>query len=63
MRPCNWIGGLDLNDNSIGGNGQDTRSPFVTVLVSMNKKMRVIRIGEGLGHKVWFSFTQFKIHD
>ena len=46
IRPCNWIGGLDLNDNFTSVSGQDARSPVVTVLVSLNKKMRVIRIGE-----------------
>ncbi|TVY48904.1 Transforming growth factor-beta receptor-associated protein [Lachnellula occidentalis] len=44
IRPCNWIGGIDLNSD-LAGRGQDQTGP-VTVLVSLNKKMRVIRIGE-----------------
>ena len=45
IRPCNWIGGLDLNTDLLG-KGQDGKSAAVTVLVSLNKKMRVIKIGE-----------------
>ncbi|ESZ97623.1 hypothetical protein SBOR_2024 [Sclerotinia borealis F-4128] len=43
IRPCNWIGGTDLNTDPINAE-QDGRG--VTVLVSLNKKMRVVRIGE-----------------
>ncbi|KAK6601593.1 hypothetical protein H4I96_06934 [Botrytis cinerea] len=43
IRPCNWIGGTDLNTDLISPE-QDGRG--VTVLVSLNKKMRVVRIGE-----------------
>ncbi|KAG4030347.1 hypothetical protein MFRU_012g00870 [Monilinia fructicola] len=43
IRPCNWIGGTDLNTDLISPD-QDGRG--VTVLVSLNKKMRVVRIGE-----------------
>ncbi|RAL60791.1 hypothetical protein DID88_009896 [Monilinia fructigena] len=43
IRPCNWIGGIDLNTDLISPD-QDGRG--VTVLVSLNKKMRVVRIGE-----------------
>lgn len=45
IRPCNWIGGIDLNTDLAGYN-QDRDGGPVTVLVSLNKKMRVIRIGE-----------------
>lgn len=45
IRSCNWIGGLDLNADQ-NGDGQDGRRPAVTVLLSLNKKMRVIKIGE-----------------
>ena len=42
---CNWIGGIDLNaDND--GSGQGGQRPAATVLLSLSKKMRVIRIGE-----------------
>lgn len=45
IRSCNWIGGLDLNadPNAVP---QDGRSPSVTLLLSLNKKIRVIRISE-----------------
>ncbi|KAN0115076.1 hypothetical protein V8E51_004620 [Hyaloscypha variabilis] len=45
IRPCNWIGGIDLNLDPRGA-GQDGKSPSVTVLASLNKKIRVIKIGE-----------------
>ncbi|KIN06161.1 hypothetical protein OIDMADRAFT_113954 [Oidiodendron maius Zn] len=45
IRSCNWIGGLDLNVDQKGGR-QDGKSASVTVLLSLNRKMRVIRIGE-----------------
>lgn len=44
IRPCNWIGGTDLNSED--GDGQDGKAPFVTVLASLNKKIRVIKISE-----------------
>ncbi|APA10477.1 hypothetical protein SS1G_07013 [Sclerotinia sclerotiorum 1980 UF-70] len=43
IRPCNWIGGIDLNTDIIT---PDQDGGGVTVLVSLNKKMRVVRIGE-----------------
>jgi hypothetical protein len=45
IRSCNWIGGLDLNVDQ-NGSRQDGKSAFATVLLSLNRKMRVIRIGE-----------------
>lgn len=39
IRPCNWIGGIDLNTDPKEG-------PAVVVLASLNKKIRVIKIGE-----------------
>lgn len=45
IRPCNWIGGIDLNTDPKGGDS-DGRSPSVIVLASLNKKIRVIRISE-----------------
>jgi hypothetical protein len=45
IRSCNWIGGLDLNADQNRG-PQDGRSRSVTVLLSLNKKIRVIRIGD-----------------
>ena len=37
---CNWIGGVDLNS------AQDPGATSVTVLLSLNKRIRVIRIAE-----------------
>ncbi|PBP28876.1 hypothetical protein BUE80_DR000067 [Diplocarpon rosae] len=45
IRPCNWIGGIDLNTD-LSGSGKDVRNPSVTVLASLNKKIRVIKISE-----------------
>lgn len=45
IRPCNWIGGVDLNLDPRGG-GEDGKNPAVTVLASLNRKIRVIKISE-----------------
>ncbi|KAJ5054583.1 uncharacterized protein L3040_000853 [Drepanopeziza brunnea f. sp. 'multigermtubi'] len=45
IRPCNWIGGIDLNVD-LGGSGQDVQNPSVTVLASLTKKIQVIKISE-----------------
>lgn len=45
IRPCNWIGGLDLNNESLRSR-QEGKPTAVTVLVSLKKKMRVVKIGE-----------------
>jgi hypothetical protein len=45
IRPCNWIGGIDLNTD-LGSSGQDGKTPSVTVLASLNKRIRVIKISE-----------------
>lgn len=37
---CNWIGGVDLNST------QEPGTTSVTVLLSLNKRIRVIRIAE-----------------
>ncbi|KAK3900830.1 hypothetical protein C8A05DRAFT_35513 [Staphylotrichum tortipilum] len=42
VRNCNWIGGVDLNDNDTG----DARSPGVTILLSLSRRVQVVRIGE-----------------
>ena len=46
IRPSNWIGGIDLNTDIKDGNTIDGKSPSVTVLASLNKKIRVIKISE-----------------
>ncbi|KUJ21072.1 uncharacterized protein LY89DRAFT_704998 [Mollisia scopiformis] len=45
IRSCNWIGGIDLNTDikDVNNNGG---KPAVTVLASLNKKIRVIKISE-----------------
>jgi hypothetical protein len=45
IRPCNWIGGIDLNSDVRGVAGDDTNLS-VTVLASLNKRIRVIKISE-----------------
>lgn len=43
IRPCNWIGGTDLN---IENGNEKPGKASVTVLASLNKKIRVIKISE-----------------
>lgn len=45
LRPCNWIGGVDL-DVEASDTARDGRKLTTVVLVSLNKKMRVVRIGD-----------------
>jgi hypothetical protein len=45
IKQCNWIGGLDLNAEN-DSEAQQGQNVTATVLLSLNKKMRVIRIGE-----------------
>ncbi len=42
VRNCNWIGGVDLNDGDSG----DGRAPGVTILLSLTRRVQVVRIGE-----------------
>lgn len=44
VRNCSWIGGVDLNE-SLGDGGPD-RSAGVTILLSLNRRIQVVRIGE-----------------
>ncbi|KAK5656162.1 hypothetical protein OQA88_4922 [Cercophora sp. LCS_1] len=44
VRNCNWIGGVDLNEDV--GDAGDDRSRGVTILLSLNRRIQVIRIGE-----------------
>lgn len=41
VRNCNWIGGVDLNESA-----GDGRSNGVTILLSLNRRIQVVRIGE-----------------
>ncbi len=43
VRNCNWIGGVDLNE---GGDAGDRRPAAVTILLSLNRRIQVVRIGE-----------------
>ncbi|KAH6840977.1 hypothetical protein B0I37DRAFT_399927 [Chaetomium sp. MPI-CAGE-AT-0009] len=43
VRNCNWIGGVDLNESGDGGN---EKSAGVTILLSLNRRIQVVRIGE-----------------
>jgi hypothetical protein len=43
VKNCNWIGGVDLND---GGDAGNERSAGVTILLSLNRRIQVVRIGE-----------------
>lgn len=44
VRNCNWIGGVDLNEASYDSG--DDRSSGVTILLSLNRRIQVVRIGE-----------------
>ncbi len=41
VKNCNWIGGVDLNEDLASG-----PSPRVTILLSLNRRLQVVRIGE-----------------
>ena len=44
VKNCNWIGGVDLNEG-LEDNG-DQRSHGVTILLSLNRRIQVVRIGD-----------------
>ncbi|KAI9735375.1 MAG: hypothetical protein M1818_006570 [Claussenomyces sp. TS43310] len=44
VQNCNWVGGLDLNDSS-AGDDQDAETATVTVLLSLKKILRPIKVG------------------
>ncbi|KAL2177829.1 uncharacterized protein P884DRAFT_299105 [Thermothelomyces heterothallicus CBS 202.75] len=43
VRNCNWIGGVDLNE---GSDASFERPAGVTILLSLNRRIQVVRIGE-----------------
>ncbi|KAK1760928.1 transforming growth factor-beta receptor-associated protein 1 [Echria macrotheca] len=43
VRNCNWIGGVDLNE---GVGDSNDRTKGVTLLLSLNRKIQVVRVGE-----------------
>ncbi|KAL2025140.1 hypothetical protein VTK56DRAFT_142 [Thermocarpiscus australiensis] len=44
VRNCNWIGGVDLNESI--RDRRDDRAAGVTILLSLNRRIQVVRIGE-----------------
>lgn len=44
LKNCNWIGGVDLNEPLVGDGGG--RPATQTVMVSLNRLIQAIRIGE-----------------
>lgn len=44
MRNCNWIGGVDLNE--VGYESAGDRSNGVTILLSLNRRIQVVKIGD-----------------
>ncbi|KPM43540.1 hypothetical protein AK830_g3004 [Neonectria ditissima] len=45
VKNCNWIGGIDLNELAADARGAE-RNPGVTILLSLNRRIQVVRIGE-----------------
>lgn len=43
LRECNWIGGIDLNEPQTSDDGPPQSQ---TILISMNKKLQAVRMGE-----------------
>lgn len=46
VKNCNWVGGVDLNEISSDNNGRG-ESKGVTILLSLNRKIQVVSIGDG----------------
>ncbi|KAH8652502.1 hypothetical protein BX600DRAFT_501760 [Xylariales sp. PMI_506] len=44
VKNCNWIGGIDLNE--IGADDSEIESDTVTILLSLNRRIQVARIGD-----------------
>ncbi|KAK4467096.1 hypothetical protein QBC42DRAFT_292820 [Cladorrhinum samala] len=44
VKNCSWIGGVDLNEGA--GDGGNGASKSVTVLLSLNRRIRVVKIGD-----------------
>lgn len=44
VRNCNWIGGVDLNEAS--PDAGDARPGGVTILLSLNRRIQVVKIGD-----------------
>lgn len=46
VKNCYWIGGLDLNIAENDNNGHDGRPVGETILLSLARKIQVVRVGE-----------------
>ncbi|KAK8065659.1 hypothetical protein PG997_012406 [Apiospora hydei] len=44
VRNCNWVGGVDLNEYGADADNVDARG--VAILLSLNRKVQVVRIGD-----------------
>ncbi|KAK0626472.1 hypothetical protein B0T14DRAFT_105094 [Immersiella caudata] len=44
VKNCNWIGGVDLNEGL--GSSVDERSRGMTILLSLNRRIQAVRVGE-----------------
>ena len=45
VKNCNWVGGVDLNESQFDNERGDA-SNAVTLLLSLNRRIQVVRIGE-----------------
>jgi hypothetical protein len=45
VKNCNWVGGIDLNESQFDDEAGDA-SNAVTLLLSLNRRIQVVRIGE-----------------
>jgi hypothetical protein len=43
VKNCNWIGGIDLNDAVAGDDASESNG--VTIMLSLNRRIQVVRIG------------------
>ncbi|KAK0720368.1 hypothetical protein B0H67DRAFT_599874 [Lasiosphaeris hirsuta] len=61
VKNCNWIGGVDLNDG-LSAPAED-RARGVTVLLSLNRRIQVIRIGDDarVVRKIDFAGSVFSV--
>ncbi|KAI1133844.1 hypothetical protein F5Y05DRAFT_276889 [Hypoxylon sp. FL0543] len=46
VKNCNWVGGIDLNEINSDENGRGG-SAGVTILLSLNRKIQVVSLGDG----------------
>ncbi|KAI1853543.1 hypothetical protein JX266_001527 [Neoarthrinium moseri] len=44
VKNCSWIGGVDLNE--FGSDHENPQSSGITILLSLNRRIQVVRIGE-----------------